>query len=190
MTDLGPALKRVVEVLGSAGVPHMVIGGVANLVWGQVRTTTDLDLTVDIEAIGIDRFLAIVEQVGEHVPDDPTEVAERGRLVVVRTPGGIRVDFALAALPFEVEAIRRATPMTVLDVSVPVCAPEDLIVMKSVAERTRDHDDVVGILRRQGERLDLDRLDATIGELAGDLAAPEIAERWRAAKAAAGLPPG
>lgn len=187
MTDLGPALIKVVQVLGSEGVPHMVIGGVANLVWGQVRTTTHLDLTVDVDAIGIDRFLTIAEQIGEHVPEDPRDVAERGRLVVVRKPGGIRVDFALASLPFEVEAIRRAVEVTVMDVSVPVGQPEDLILMKSVAERPRDHEDVVGILRRQGGRLDVHRLDAAIEGLADDLADPDIAQRWRAAKAAAGL---
>ncbi|HEX9824081.1 MAG TPA: nucleotidyltransferase [Actinomycetota bacterium] len=190
MTGLKAALGRTVEVLRSEHIPYMVIGGIANLVWGEARTTTDLDLTVDVDSIGVERFLPVARRCGSPIPDDPLETAQRGRLVPVRTTEGIRIDFALAALPFESEAIGRAKTVQALDVEFKVCTAEDLIIMKSVAPRPRDRTDVVGVLRRQGRTLDLARLDEILEGLAEDIGRPEIAELWLAAKQAAGLAPG
>lgn len=187
MTDPRVALRSAVEVLAAEEIPYMVIGGIANLVWGEVRTTTDVDFTVDIEGIGIEAFLEVARRCGRPLADDPHELAETGRLVPVRTPDRVRIDFVLATLPFELEAIRRARSVSVGNVEVKVIAPEDLVIEKSVATRARDHDDIVGILKRQGDKLDLDRLDSTIEGLAADMAEPGIAERWREAKRAAGL---
>ena len=105
--------------------------------------------------------------------------------MAVRAPEGIRIDFSLATLPFESDAIRRARVVRVLEDEVRVCSPDDLIIMKSVSARPRDHDDVIGILRRQAGKLDIGALDRTIEALAGDLAEPAVADRWRAAKDAA-----
>ena len=190
MIDLGRALHRVVATLQERGIPHMVIGGVANLVWGEARTTRDLDLTVDVESIGVTAFLQISEQLGTPMDDEPRDLAERKRLVRVMTAEGVGVDLALAVLPFELDAIGRAHTVSVLGIDVPVVGPEDFIIMKSVSPRPQDEIDVLGVLRRQGRRLELQRLDRTLEGLARDLAEPEIADRWRAAREAAGLTPG
>lgn len=165
----------------------MLIGGIANLVWGEPRTTVDLDITVDVGQGGTGEFLAVARQCGEPLADDPADLAERGRVVPIRTHGGVRVDFVLATLPFELDAIQRAARVPVAGVEVRVCTAEDLIVMKAVSQRPRDHEDILGVLRRQGEALDLTRLDRTLEALAADLEQPELADRWHEAKRAAGL---
>ena len=187
MDDLSIALGRVADALDRTGIPYMVIGGLANLVWGEPRTTMDLDFTVDAGRLGTDGILRVAKEMGELLAEDPADVAERGRLVPVRTPEGVRVDLVLATLPFELEAIGRARVVDVAGTEARVCAPEDLIVMKSVSTRARDHDDVVGILRRRRSDLRLEELDRTIESLAADLGDAQIGERWRAARRAAGL---
>jgi hypothetical protein len=67
MTDPGVALRIAVQAVESANLPYMVIGGIANLVWGESRTTTDVDLTVDIEDVGIEGFLEVAERCGLEV---------------------------------------------------------------------------------------------------------------------------
>ncbi len=187
MIELWAALRRVTMVLDSEGIPYMVVGGIANLAWGEARTTRDLDLTVDISSPGLEGFLAVAGRCGPPLAGDPRQVAERGRLVPIRTPQGVRVDFMLATFPFELDAIAGARVVSVEGEDVRVCSPDHLVVMKSVSSRPQDHVDVEGILRRQRERLDLARLDTTIEGIAEDLAEPDIAERWHAAKRAAGL---
>ena len=43
MNPLIDALRRLKEFLEAHGIPYMVIGGVANSVWGQPRYTHDGD---------------------------------------------------------------------------------------------------------------------------------------------------
>lgn len=187
MSDPAAALRAAVEVLTAEGIPYMVIGGIANLVWGEARTTLDVDITVDVEGVGVPRFLEVAARCGAPMSDEPEELAERGRMVPVRTAEGVRIDFILATLPFEHEAIRRSRSVSVGGLEARVITAEDLVIQKSVSTRARDHDDVVGVLRRRGGELDLARLDATIEGLASDMADPEIADRWQRAKQGAGL---
>jgi hypothetical protein len=48
---------------------------------------------------------------------------------------------------------------------VPVIAPEELIVTKILAGRPKDLEDVQGIVRAQGEALDLARIRDLLGQL-------------------------
>lgn len=187
MRELGRALKQVAGALERAGVPYMVTGGLANLAWGEPRTTMDVDITVDTAGTGIAGILELAKELGSLLAENPEEVAEQGRLVPIRTSEGVRVDMVLATLPFELDAIARARVTDLEGVEIPVCTPGDLIVMKSVSRRARDHEDVIGILRRQRDSLDLVRLDQTISGLAAELGEPELADRWQKAKRVAGI---
>lgn len=165
----------------------MIIGGIANLIWGAPRTTADIDVTVDVAVSELERFVSLVSEIGTPVLDDPVRFFERNRVLPVRTEDGVVVDFVLATLSFELEAIARATVTTIGGIEARVCSARDLIVHKIVSERPRDHEDVVGILKRSGRLIDLDALDGLMNSLASDLENPEIADRYRTAKDAAGI---
>jgi len=187
VTTLASALDVLGRELSSAGVPYMVIGGVANLVWGEPRTTMDVDVTVDVASIGIEAFVQVAARCGVPRAPEPVAFAVRTRVVPVRTPEGIPIDFIVAALPFEVEAIGRALLIDFEDLEIRVCSPEDLIIHKIVSDRPRDLEDVVGVLRRRRHTLDLVRLDETVKELARGLEEPAILARYQEALGATGL---
>jgi hypothetical protein len=50
-------------------------------------------------------------------------------------------------------------------VSVPVIDVSDLVVLKILAGRPKDEEDVIALLRIHGGRLDRDRIEAVLGEL-------------------------
>jgi hypothetical protein len=54
---------------------------------------------------------------------------------------------------------------TIEGLDVPVAAPEDLIVMKVLAGRRKDEDDVVAVLSAQRGRLDLELIRRTLRDL-------------------------
>ena len=60
-----------------------------------------------------------------------------------------------------------------------VCTPEDLIVFKIVSDRPRDRDDVAGIIRTQGGRLDRHYLDPLVDGLATELGRPDLVDFYR-----------
>lgn len=68
----------------------------------------------------------------------------------------------MAKTAFETEVIRRAVPVEISGVAVPVATPEDLIVYKLIADRPRDRDDIGAIRRTQaraGRELDRDYIE-------------------------------
>jgi Nucleotidyl transferase of unknown function (DUF2204) len=187
MSELGEALALVKRVLDRHGVAYMVIGGMAAAIWGEPRTTRDLDVTVDAGVGGVEVFVWVATECGDPRPDDPVGFAERTRVLPIRTRAGIPIDFVLATLPFELEAIGRAQLVTLEGVEVPFCAPEDLVIHKIVSDRPRDLEDVTGILRRQRGALDLEWLDRTVSALGEDLADRAIVSRYESAKRDAGI---
>lgn len=151
---------------------------------GQPRTTLDLDITV---AASDEEPVALAEALGSLVVDDALGFVKRTRVLPVRLPDGTRLDLVAATLPYEISAIERAQPVAVAGVDIRICSPEDLIVHKMVSTRARDHDDVAGIIRRQGSSLDLAYLDPIIEGLAWDLDRPEILDLYRRCKSDAGI---
>ena len=72
-------------------------------------------------------------------------------------PSKVKIDVALAAFQFEVEALARASDWeAVPSIILRTCSAEDLIVFKVFAGRARDWLDVEGIIERQAGALAAD----------------------------------
>jgi hypothetical protein len=148
--------QTVLAVLDAAGIPSCLIGGMVVSRWGQPRATTDTDFSVlapyGDEAGVLDTLLA---KFHPRRPDARAFAMDH-RVLLMTSEEGVGIDVALAAFPFELEAIERATPWR-LDESVALrtCSAEHLVVYKLVAGRPQDLVDVNGIVRRQGRRLDI-----------------------------------
>jgi hypothetical protein len=52
----GPLLERIAIALDGAGIPYMIIGGQAVLLYGEPRLTKDIDITI---GAGPDRLTAV-----------------------------------------------------------------------------------------------------------------------------------
>jgi predicted nucleotidyltransferase len=174
MGQLEDALRSVVLVLQEQGLPYMLIGGMANLVWGEARTTQDIDITIQVDPAALSDTVMKLSQVFQALPENPLTFVKRTRVLPVVTTNGIRADLIFAELPYQEEAIRRARSVILGDTEVRVCSPEDLIIHKIISERAKDLDDVKGIIRVQGTRLDRTYLDPLVLGLAADLERPEI----------------
>jgi hypothetical protein len=75
-------------------------------------------------------------------------VSETLVLPLADETSGVRVDVVFSYEGFERTAIGRARPVTILAQDVRFCAVEDLVVLKMVAGRPRDLEDVRGVLLR------------------------------------------
>jgi hypothetical protein len=174
MGQLEDALQAIVLVLEQQGLPYMLIGGMANLVWGEARTTQDIDVTVQVNPSALPDIVTRLAHLFQALPENPIAFVERTRVLPVVTANGIRADIIFAELPYQEEAIRRARPVTLGNTIVQVCSPEDLIIHKIISERPKDLDDVKGIIRTQESHLDRAYLDPLVFGLAADLERPEI----------------
>jgi predicted nucleotidyltransferase len=172
------ALVAVGRHLDASGIPYMIIGGMANAVWGVPRATLDVDVTVWTEPV---RPSAAWERVAEGfvaLPESPAAFADETRVLPMETADGVRVDVVFGLLPFEHQAIERAVARDIGGQPVRFATAEDLILLKILSERERDLDDVSKILARQRGHLDRGYLDPRVEELAQILERPEIRERY------------
>lgn len=61
---------------------------------------------------------------------------------------------AIGMSGFERRAVRRATPVTIGDTRIPVVSIEDLLVMKALAGRLQDDQDIRGLVAAQRDVID------------------------------------
>lgn len=177
-TDLTPLLAVVRDLVAwfQAGkVPGVVIGGLAASLLGRPRLTRDVDALVLVDEGHWADFLAAGTEHG-FIPrrDDALAFAQETQVLLVRhQKSGIDADIVFGSLPFEKEAVARATWVELGDVRAPLPLPEDLIVMKAVAHRPKDLADIEAILTAH-PKLNLRRIRRWVREFASALSMPEI----------------
>ena len=159
------ALGAVSEWLESAAVPGAIIGGVAASVLGRPRLTEDIDVLVLLGREKWSSFVAAGREFG-FAPriDDALDFAEESRVLLVsHEPSGTPIDIVLGTLSLEEEIVRGARKVEIAGISVPLPAPESIVVMKAIALRARDIADIEGILEVH-DHLDLEWIRTRLTE--------------------------
>ncbi len=143
-------LKRLAVALDDAGLPYMVFGGQAVLLYGEPRLTRDIDITVGIGPEEAASLMHMTEELGLQMLVDRVHefIHETFVLPVMEPTSGIRVDFVFSLSEFERTAIRRGKMVKLQDVDVRFVSLEDLIVMKIISGRPRDLDDAAAVIRK------------------------------------------
>ncbi len=175
LSPLLSAVRDLVAWLEAEQVPALVIGGVAAGLLGRPRITRDVDAVVLLEDSRWKSFLAAGGEWGLFPRvEDALGFARRSRVLLLQhRPSGVEVDVSLGALPFEEEAVARATLVDVGELRIPLPTPEDLIIMKAIAHRPNDLADISGLLDAH-PKLDWRRIRRWVGEFAEVLEMPEI----------------
>jgi hypothetical protein len=132
-----------------------LIGGLALQRWGEPRATRDVDLTLlcpfGDEAAAVDRLLLKFKLRTEGA----RSLALQRRVLLLWSAGGIGVDIAFGALPFEERCVEKASDWELSPgIVLHTCSAEDLVILKTFAGRPRDWTDVESVLVRQGRSLD------------------------------------
>lgn len=144
----------------------MVIGGQAVLAYGEPRLTRDVDVTLGAGPEKLGAILEWARETGWRVlVQEPQKFVTRTLVLPCQEPeSGIRVDLIFSLTPYERQAIERAATIRIGTIPVRFATVEDLIVLKVVAGRPRDLEDVRGILTRQ-KNLDVGYIRRWLAEM-------------------------
>ncbi len=173
------ALREVTEFLDQHNIRHLVIGGIANAVWGRPRATRDADFKVLIGERTIDEFVTLVGTRFKFRVPDPVTFAKQTYVVPIYAGDHIAVDLGLGFLPYEEQAVEKAIVVEYRGVTFPTCTAEDLIIHKAISEREKDWNDIEGVLARQGERLDQAYVVHWLVQFAQALERPDLVQRYK-----------
>ena len=161
--ELSETLRRVKQLLESRGIRYAIIGGIAATVRSPVRVTEDVDVVMGCE---LEDAQSILEDLTSGGPDSERfEPAFDGVEDLIRTAfllpivdrqSGIRADICVGLTAFERQAVERATAEVLGGITIPVITGEDLLVMKLLADRPKDQQDIGGIVETADETFDWD----------------------------------
>ncbi len=158
---------RALEVLEQAGILHALIGGMAaNLYRSEFRATKDFDFLVETfeglhEALETAGFEV---ELGAHGTQD--------EWLIRATVDGIGCDFSLAEIDIQERTIINAQS------NAGIATVEDLIVLKLIANRPQDLDDLASIIKG-GRSIDLEYVRAWSTKLDDDFGTASRFQRFR-----------
>lgn len=150
---------------------------------GYLRATADVDaVALDLDD-RLDELAASLSRFGLRLRDSNLGQTRLRRVVLIEAEGGTGIDLAMGVIPFEVNLMDRAHAMDVgTGQEVPIASVEDLLVMKLIALRDRDKDDVMRLLELYPD-IEREAILATVTEFAEALESPEtVAEARRLLK--------
>ena len=161
------ALTDLVRWLDSSNTPSMVIGGVAASVLGQPRLTQDVDA---LAILPEERWAATMDAAGRFgiVPriEDPLGFARRSRVLLMRhAASGIDIDLTFGGVAFERAAVENSERHEIAGVTLRLPRVEDLLIMKAIAQRPKDLQDIEGLLNAHPEA-DVTRVRQSVSEFA------------------------
>jgi hypothetical protein len=183
------AMRALLAALREIEAPSMLIGGIAVILSGVARETVDVDATILGKASDIDAILVTLARHGivPRIYNAAAFARERQVLLLVHEPTRVTMEITFGWLPFEEEALARASEIEFEGDRLRIARPEDLIVYKAAAWRDRDRSDIERLLTLHGDTIDLERVRRLVAEIAEALDDPgrvaafeEIVKRARA----------
>ena len=166
-TAPGELLAAVSDVLSRWGDRWYLFGAQAVTLWGRPRLTADVDITVHLDPEDAAGFCADMERAAFQllVSDRESFVARTRVLPFLHQPTQLPLDVVLAGPGLEQQFLQRAVRVDIEGVSVPVISPEDLVVVKILAGRPKDIEDVRSVLARRAGTLDRERIRSLLAAL-------------------------
>lgn len=141
-------LGDLAALLERAGVAYALIGAHAVNSWLEPRFTADIDVTVQTDAAGLARLgealaaagFTLTRQHGADLPSGPDFIR------FTSEDPSVSIEVQVAKTDFQREIVRRAF----VEEGIRVATPEDLAVMKLIADRPKDQIDLQGLLGLDG----------------------------------------
>jgi len=146
-------------------IPYYITGGVAASMYGEPRTTRDIDVVIELGQTSLLQLVAVLEQAGFYCPPGAVEEFQQGHghtLSVTHIETILNADLVLnAETDFDRSKMARRR-LEAMDETgtfqVWICSSEDLILAKllwgRVSQSEKQWRDVLGVLKVQVANLD------------------------------------
>ncbi len=169
------ALEAVQHLFTRFDNRGVIIGGIAVGLLGKPRFTEDVDAIFLLSIDDISNFLEAAgeERIRARRPD-AIEFGRKNRVLLLRhVPSNVNIDISLGILPFEEEMVTRGRIQNLTALSIRLPTPEDLIIMKAVAHRPKDLEDIRSIVDKN-PKLDIPRIERWVKQFAEVLEMPSL----------------
>jgi hypothetical protein len=144
-------LADLAAALSGLGVEWYLFGAQAAARYGSPRATADVDATVRLGERDDQALVEALTSAGFELRTGDDDFIARTRVVpVVHLATKVPADLVIAGAGLEDLFFERARVESFLGLDVPVAAAEDIVVMKVLAGRPKDIEDVESLWPRVG----------------------------------------
>lgn len=173
-TDPRGLLKSIVLIFERLGLPYLVTGGMAVLIWGRPRFTADIDIVVKIKPSDVNGLVKALKDLGEsgYIDEDvATEIVRSGgEFNFVDGVTGVKIDFWVSSNDlFDLSRFERRSTKEILGQKIYFTSPEDLILSKlkwfKESGSNRHLEDAESVLKISGKDLNMQYLGEWVEKL-------------------------
>lgn len=160
-------LTDSIQFVLSHGMNYALIGGLAASIRGRTRATEDVDMVLHCT---VNDAISLLDQLDRSAfeplfPEVESVVRQSQILPLLHRETQVVVDFAIGTSGFEIQVVSRATPVVIANQSSQVATAEDLILMKAIAGRPQDEQDIQGIVVANENQIDWDYCETVSRQL-------------------------
>lgn len=149
-------LLKVTELFKSNRIGYCLIGGLAMLLYHGRASTVDMDFYVLVEDLKTVKNL--FKRKGFAVKD-------AGDDQLKAKIGSVPIDILLADAYLGRDVVRRAVPKKLGKAVIQIATPEDLIILKTLADRSIDRRDIAELREIFGKTLDEAHIAKTLKKI-------------------------
>ncbi len=156
---ISKSLEKLVSYFSSNSIPYVIVGGVAVIVTGRTRMTSDVDIILDHQRIQREDFVEYLVKEGFDANlRDFDGFDEKGHCSVFFKEGMFRIDIKGAYTNLDNESIEMALSETFNGIPVKINHPINTILFKLKFGSEQDYEDALAVYVRNMERIDHDFL--------------------------------
>jgi hypothetical protein len=172
-------LRALAAAFAELGAGYYVFGAQAALLHGAARLTADVDVTVRMDPEDPERLIATLRAHGFTARiADRDFIAQTRVIPLLHESSGINADVVLAGPGIEELFLQRAVQREIDGVLLSVASAEDLIVMKLLAGRPKDLQDVDAVVAGNPD-LDVEQVHETLSLLEAALDQSDLVPMWQ-----------
>jgi hypothetical protein len=179
---IGDFLRRVTAALDANGIPYMLTGSVASSMYGIPRATNDVDVVISPTRQQLLSMVQLFQRLGLIVATESAVSALRNKTQfnVIDLSRGLKVDLIIRKdRDFSVTEFDRRETHEVEGMRLTIATPEDVLLAKlewaKMGESDRQLIDAAGIIKVQGDTLDMSYIERWVEQLA-------LGQQWSAAR--------
>lgn len=148
MSAVAETLRALAKVLDGRQVRWFVFGAQAVSVRGAPRATQDIDITVEVPRPDLAELVSALNRAGlrHRYPEIADQLLADASVLPLCHASGMEVDLVVAGSGLEALALAESTRLAIDGVVVPVASATHLLVMKALAGRGKDLDDMRALL--------------------------------------------
>jgi hypothetical protein len=173
-------LARLTALLNETEIPYMITGSYASSIHSIPRATRDLDIIIFPDREQLTRLIQALPPQEYHadLEDAIDSLRRRSQFNVIDYATGWKVDFIIPSFSeFNLEEFARRKTIDFEGLQLVVASAEDIVLAKLLWARAGESHlqiaDAAGVVRSQGEKLDLPYVEKWVRRL-------ELEEQWAA----------